>query len=104
MFSRFFFKIDPSNSPQEGRAINCGSICQLTTPSLSGGSLSPALSKGRGSTKLLILIIEFLQQETQAGNSPLLPERSGEAKKRRHITVPPKYFAMGTLAHKRIFY
>jgi len=50
--------------------------------------------------------VNFLQQETQAGNSPLLPERSGEAseKKRRHITVPPKYFAMGTLAHKRIFY
>jgi hypothetical protein len=33
-----------------------------------------------------------------------LLERSGEAKKRRHIPVPPKYFAMGTLAHKRIFY
>ena len=25
----------------------------------------------------------------------------GEAKKRRHITVPPKYFAMGTPAHNK---
>ena len=27
----------PSNSPPEGRAINCGSICQLTTPPLKRG-------------------------------------------------------------------
>ena len=27
--------------------------------------------------------MNFLQQETQAGNSPLLPERSGEAAKKK---------------------
>ena len=34
-------------------------------------------------TKPQIFNIEFLQQETQAGNSPLLPERSGEAAKKK---------------------